>query len=145
MGGLRKKIPVTFWTMSAGVFAIAGIYPFAGFFSKDEILYRTFVYSDNPLSKLLWFVGLVTAGMTSFYMFRLWFKTFFGPTRFEADASSAAHGHHSTAAEHDDGQTTHGHGVHESPFIMLFPLVVLAILSVIGGWVGISGGTWRTQ
>ena len=82
MGGLRKKIPVTFWTMTMGVFAIAGIPPFAGFFSKDEILYRTFA-ADNPLGKLLWLVGLVTAGMTSFYMFRLWFKTFFGPLRFE--------------------------------------------------------------
>jgi hypothetical protein len=82
MGGLRKRIPITFWTMSAGVFAIAGIPPFAGFFSKDEILYQTFI-SPNPLGKLLWFVGLLTAGLTSFYMFRLWFKTFFGEPRFE--------------------------------------------------------------
>jgi len=123
MGGLRKRIPVTFWTMTMGVFAIAGIYPLAGFFSKDEILFRTFT-SDNPLGKLLWFVGLVTAGMTAFYMFRLWFKTFFGESRFEE------HGHD---AHHD----SHAHGVHESPAIMTVPLVVLAILSVIGGWVGI--------
>ena len=82
MGGLRKHIPITFWTMSAGVFAIAGIPPFAGFFSKDEILYQTFV-STNPLHIVLWLVGLLTAGMTSFYMFRLWFKTFFGEPRFE--------------------------------------------------------------
>ncbi len=82
MGGLRKRIPITFWTMTMGVFAIAGIPPLAGFFSKDEILYRAFT-SDNPLGKLLWLVGLVTAGMTSFYMFRLWFKTFFGPEHFE--------------------------------------------------------------
>ena len=82
MGGLRKRIPITFWTMSAGVFAIAGIFPFAGFFSKDEILYETF-NSPNPLHILLWFVGLLTAGLTSFYMFRLWFKTFFGAPRFE--------------------------------------------------------------
>ncbi len=60
MGGLRKRIPVTFWTMTMGVFAIAGIPPWAGFFSKDEILYAAFV-SDNPIGKLLWFVGLVTA------------------------------------------------------------------------------------
>ena len=78
MGGLRKRIPITFWTMTMGVFAIAGIPPWAAFFSKDEILYQTFV-STNPIGKLLWLVGLVTAGMTSFYMFRLWFKTFFGP------------------------------------------------------------------
>src|SRR6185437_659654 len=75
MGGLRKRISITFWTMTSGVFAIAGIWPFAGFFSKDAILYQTFI-SDNPIGKLLWLVGVVTAGMTSFYMFRLWFKTF---------------------------------------------------------------------
>lgn len=74
MGGLRKRIPITFWTMTAGVVAIAGIPPLSGFFSKDEILFRTFA-SPNPLGKLLWFIGLLTAGLTSFYMFRLWFKT----------------------------------------------------------------------
>ncbi len=150
MGGLRKRIPVTFWTMSAGVFAIAGIYPFSGFFSKDEILYRTFT-SPNPLGKLLWFIGLVTAGLTSFYMFRLWFKTFFGPERF--DENALAHGHsthplpdatatHAThneaaAAEHDSGQALHAHGVHESPAVMTIPLAVLAVLAIIGGWIGV--------
>ncbi len=146
MGGLRKRIPVTFWTMTMGVFAIAGIPPWAGFFSKDEILYRTFVYSNGPLGKLLWIVGLVTAGMTSFYMFRLWFKTFFGPERFQEQPSMAEHGapvHASSTstltleAEHDDGQTTQRHGVHESPWLMLLPLAVLAALSVVGGWIGI--------
>jgi len=121
MGGLRTRIPITFWTMSAGVFAIAGIPPFAGFFSKDEILYQTFA-STNPLHIILWLVGLVTAGMTSFYMFRLWFKTFFGESRSEPS---------------EDGAHGNAHGIHESPWIMLFPLVVLAILSVIGGWVGV--------
>ena len=67
----------------SAVFAIAGIPPFAGFFSKDEILYHAFT-SPSPLGKLLWIVGLVTAGMTSFYMFRLWFKTFFGEPRFDS-------------------------------------------------------------
>jgi NADH-quinone oxidoreductase subunit L len=141
MGGLRKRIPVTFWTMTMGVFAIAGIPPWAGFFSKDEILFRAFV-SPNPLGKLLWFVGLVTAGMTSFYMFRLWFKTFFGPKRFNEhieDHGAAVHSRHDThlvmEAGHDEGHAAHG--VHESPWIMLFPLVVLAFLSVVGGWVGI--------
>ncbi len=147
MGGLRRRIPITFWTMTAGVFAIAGIPPFAGFFSKDEILYQTFA-SPNPLGKLLWLIGLITAGMTSFYMFRLWFKTFFGPERFHQDASRHDHGAavHSRAGthavmdgEHDEGQLAHPHGVNESPWIMLFPLVILAILSVIGGWVGIPG------
>jgi NADH-quinone oxidoreductase subunit L len=148
MGGLRKKIPWTFWTMTMGVFAIAGIPPWAGFFSKDEILYQTFAYHDNPLAKLLWFVGLVTAGITSFYMFRLWFKTFFGAPRFDehGHASLEDHGaavHSSKAstltleAEHDDGQTTQHHGVHESPWVMLLSLVVLAVLSFVGGWVGV--------
>ena len=136
--------------MSAGVFAIAGIWPFSGFFSKDEILYRTFS-SPNPLAKLLWFVGLVTAGLTSFYMFRLWFKTFFGAERFDENALAHGHSTHplpnhnatqgthdeAAAAEHDSGQAAHAHGVHESPAIMTLPLMILAILAVIGGWIGV--------
>jgi len=125
MGGLRKRIPVTFWTMTMGVFAIAGIPPLAGFFSKDEILFRAFV-SPNPIGKLLWLVGVVTAGMTSFYMFRLWFKTFFGEERFEEHHTDAHHGDHG-----------HAHGVHESPLVMTLPLMILALLSIVGGWVGV--------
>jgi NADH-quinone oxidoreductase subunit L len=121
MGGMRTRTPITFWTMTMGVFAIAGIWPWAGFYSKDEILYRTFT-SSNPMHIVLWVVGLVTASMTSFYMFRLWFKTFFGESRFEEGHADSGH---------------RSHGVHESPWIMLFPLVVLAILSVVGGWVGV--------
>ncbi len=132
MGGLRRRIPITFWTMSAGVLAIAGIPPLAGFFSKDEILYRTFD-SSNPLHLLLWAVGLVTAGLTSFYMFRLWYKTFFGAERFDEHDLGAVHAGEN---EHDEGQA-HAHGVHESPWIMLAPLVLLAVLSVVGGWVGV--------
>ena len=120
MGGLRKRIPITFWAMTAGVFAIAGIPPLAGFFSKDEILYQTFIW-DNPLHILLWAVGLFTAFLTSFYMFRLWFKTFFGAERFD---------------EHHLGDG-HSHGVHESPAVMTVPLIILAVLSIIGGWVGV--------
>jgi len=126
MGGLRKKIPVTFWTMTAAVLAISGFPPFAGFFSKDEILYQAFISPNG--GKILWFVGLVTAGLTSFYMFRLWYMTFFGESR-AAKAEHNNHGH----ADHGHGS----HGVHESPWIMLTPLVILAILSLIGGWVGI--------
>jgi NADH-quinone oxidoreductase subunit L len=142
MGGLRKRIPITFWTMTMGVFAIAGLPPWAGFFSKDEILYRAFT-SDNPLGKLLWFVGLVTAGITSFYMFRLWFKTFFGPEHVAEQTDLHDHGAavHAYSGSHAvmvaDHEENHAHGVHESPWTMLGPLVVLAILSVIGGWVGI--------
>ena len=137
MGGLRKRIPVTFWTMTMGVFAIAGIPPFAGFFSKDEILYQAFT-SSNPAGKLVWAVGLLTAGITSFYMFRLWFKTFFGAPRFDENHLGDPHADAQPgAAEHDEGQVAQHHGVHESPWIMLFPLVCLAILSVIGGFVGV--------
>jgi NADH-quinone oxidoreductase subunit L len=150
MGGLRKRIPITFWTMSAGVFAISGIYPFSGFFSKDEILYQTFI-SPNPLHLLLWFVGLLTAGLTSFYMFRLWFKTFFGAPRFEEHGPThdydlhAAHlaavhaSKSSTLVLEAEPEPTHSpaHAVHESPWLMTLPLILLAILSLIGGWVGI--------
>ncbi|MGO8718892.1 MAG: NADH-quinone oxidoreductase subunit L [Acidobacteriaceae bacterium] len=130
MGGLRKKLPITFWTMTAAVFAISGLFPFAGFFSKDAILAATF---DAPHGgKLLWAVGLVTAGLTSFYMFRLWYMTFFGSPRY--DESTAGHGEHGA------------HGVHESPWVMLLPLVILGILSLAGGWIGwpaaLGGNDW---
>jgi NADH-quinone oxidoreductase subunit L len=150
MGGLRKRIPITFWTMTMGVFAIAGIPPLAAFFSKDEILYRAFT-SDNPIGKLLWFVGLVTAGITSFYMFRLWFKTFFGPEHFDEQPDLHDHGaavyahsgsHAVMVADPEEERPAHAHGVHESPWIMLGPLVILAILSIIGGWVGVPAAMW---
>jgi len=140
MGGLRHRIPVTFWTMTVGVFAIAGFPPFAGFFSKDEILYHAFT-STNPLGKLLWAVGLLTALMTSFYMFRLWYMTFFGAQRFEEHPAG-----HTYEAGHDDA--AHSHGVHESPWSMLAPLVILALLAITGGWMGIPhalGGTNRFE
>ena len=122
MGGLREKIPWTFWTMTAGMLAIAGIPGLAGFFSKDEILWRAY-----QASWAYWLVGLVTAFITSFYMFRLWFMTFFGKYRGEADGGHDAHG-------------AHGHGgVHESPRVMVIPLVILAVLSVVGGYVGVPG------
>jgi len=127
MGGLRSKIPWTFWTMTAGTLAIAGIPGFAGFFSKDEILWRAY-----QASWAYWLVGLVTALLTSFYMFRLWFLTFFGDYRGEADS---AHDH----AAHD-AHSGHGHGgIHESPKVMVIPLAILAVLSVIGGYVGVPG------
>ena len=126
MGGLRSKIPWTFWTVTVGTIAIAGIPPFAGFFSKDEILWKA--YQSNWV---YWFVGLVTAFITSFYMFRMWFLTFFGEYKGDADR------HDSHGNDHGHG---HGHGgVHESPMVMLVPLMILAILSIIGGWVGIGG------
>ena len=106
MGGLRKRIPITFWTMTAGVFAIAGVPPLAGFFSKDEILYQTFLHG-GALGYTLWFVGLITAGLTSFYMFRLWFKTFFGAPRF--DETALAHGHGAHGDHDEDFAPVHAH------------------------------------
>ena len=110
MGGLWNRIPITAWTFLAATAAIAGIPPLAGFFSKDEILARAF--EKHPA---LWIVGATTAGMTAFYMFRLVFLTFFGYSR---------------ADEHVEKH------IHESPRSMTVPLMVLAVLSVVGGWMG---------
>ncbi|MGH9517534.1 MAG: NADH-quinone oxidoreductase subunit L [Terriglobales bacterium] len=137
MGGLRKKIPWTFWTMTFATIAISGLPPFAGFFSKDEILWRAY-----QASWIYWLVGVITAFLTSFYMFRLWFMTFFGAYRGDAETS---HGHDEHATDSRAGAPAphgHGHGhhgIHESPAIMVVPLVILAVLSVVGGWVGIPG------
>jgi NADH-quinone oxidoreductase subunit L len=136
MGGLRKKIPVTFWTMTAAVFAICGFPPFAGFFSKDDILYQTFISPNG--GKILWFVGWVTAGLTSFYMFRLWYLTFLGESR--ADSHELTEHGAPVHARSDSKlviEAEHAHGVHDSPWVMLGPLVILAILATIGGFIGV--------
>jgi len=131
MGGLRQYIPWTFLTMTIATFAIAGFWPLAGFFSKDEILWQA--YSSQHGSWVFWLIGVITAFITSFYMFRLWFMTFFGDYR-GADANK--HGH-STHGHDEHGQ---GHGTpHESPMVMLAPLAILAVLSFVGGWVNIGG------
>jgi NADH-quinone oxidoreductase subunit L len=110
MGGLRQKIPVTYWTMLLATLAIAGIPGFSGFFSKDEILEAA---GAGPHANVgLWLLGLTGAGITSFYMFRLIFLTFFGKARY-------------------DEKRVH---VHESPKNMTVPLIILAICSVAGGW-----------
>ncbi|HUI84240.1 MAG TPA: NADH-quinone oxidoreductase subunit L [Candidatus Binatia bacterium] len=145
MGGLRRYQPYTFWCMTAATFAIAGLPPFAGFFSKDRILWSAWS-SGAPV---LWVIGLITAGMTSFYMFRLWFLTFFGEYR-GPNPATGGHGQDTdaqhagrTGAIHDaqDAHATggsHGHGApHESPWVMVIPLIVLAFLSLTGGWIGI--------
>ena len=138
MGGLRTKIPWTFWTMTAGTFAIAGIPPFAGFFSKDEILWRAY-----QASWVYWAIGLFTAFLTSFYMFRLWFLTFFGKYRGTAEGSHdecADDPHHADTQAGAPAPHGQGHGgIHESPMVMVIPLLVLAVLSVVGGWIGIGG------
>jgi NADH-quinone oxidoreductase subunit L len=148
MGGLRTKIPVTFWTMTAAVFAISGFPPLAGFVSKDEILYQAFISPNG--GKVLWAIGLLTAGLTSFYMFRLWYLTFFGESRTaraREQEGAAVHARPDTKLVVEaDPHGGHHHGVHESPWVMLVPLVILAILSVIGGWMGwpegLGGGNW---
>ncbi|MBU2226495.1 MAG: NADH-quinone oxidoreductase subunit L [Proteobacteria bacterium] len=114
MGGLRKKTPVTYWTFFIACLAIAGIPGFSGFFSKDEILWRAF--SSAQGHPLIWLLAAVTAGMTAFYMFRLFFGTFHGESR---------------AAEEVK------HHIHESPRVMTIPLMILAFLSLVGGYVGI--------
>jgi NADH-quinone oxidoreductase subunit L len=114
MGGLRSKMPWTFITFLAGTLAIAGIPGLAGFFSKDLILESA--WRGPHYGKILWTVGFIAAGFTSFYMFRLLILTFFGSPRYT----------------HDDV-----HHVHESPASMLFPLVILAVLAVVGGYIGV--------
>jgi NADH-quinone oxidoreductase subunit L len=167
MGGLKRYMPVTFVTMLIGTLAIAGIFPFAGFFSKDEILFRAFV-----ANKPIWMLAVVTALLTAFYMTRLVSMTFFGPYRGPAweAAEPVAHGvaiaaDHAThglleargdrpvAAGHavlasgsgtpagSGGPADHVHGAwhgpHESPQAMTFPLRVLAVGAVIAGFVGV--------
>jgi len=114
MGDLRKKIPYTFWTFFVATLAIAGIPGLSGFFSKDEILWQAFSSSHGHW--LLWAVAALAAGMTAFYMFRALFMTFFGESRVD---------HHVA------------HHIHESPKIMTVPLIILAVLSVIGGYIGV--------
>src|SRR5207248_5746819 len=142
----------TFWVMTIGTFAIAGFFPFSGFFSKDEILWKAFSDKTHG-SWVLWLIGLITAGMTSFYMFRLWFLTFFGerrepvhnegeeptgavhpPSSAPADVGPQSATQYPHAAAH--GHAAHAGHVHESPWVMLGPLVVLAIGSATAGWAG---------
>ena len=117
MGGLRKALPITFVTFLIGCLAISGIPPFSGFFSKDEILAHA--YEHN---KVLWVMGLLTAFLTAFYMFRLLFLAFFG--EFRGTAAQKQH-------------------LHESPASMTLPLVILAVLAAVGGFMGapmLTGG-----
>ena len=111
MGGLKGKLPITFATMLIGTIAISGIPPFAGFFSKDEILAHAFAHSTT-----MYVIGVITAMFTSFYMFRMLYLTFYGKFR---------------------GTSEQEHHLHESPPSMTIPLIVLAILSIIGGFIGV--------
>lgn len=120
MGGLKSKLKITFATMMIGTIAIAGLPPFSGFFSKDEILAHAYQHS-----KVLWAIGLFTAFLTAFYMFRMMYLTFFGKYRGTHHAESH---------------------IHESPKTMTFPLIVLAILAAVGGLINIphvfGGNEW---
>jgi NADH-quinone oxidoreductase subunit L len=151
MGNLKKYMPVTFATMMIGTLAIAGIPPFAGFFSKDEILFQAFLHN-----KVIWVLAVATALMTAFYMWRLMAMTFFGAYRgpaWETHGGHDAHGHDSHQssvgshqssvgghdADADAGGHGHGpwHGPHESPAPMTFPLQALAVGAIVAGFIGI--------
>ena len=121
MGGLWRKIPITHWTMLIGTIAIAGIPPLAGFFSKDEILGEAFKFEDY----WVWAIGLVVAGMTAFYMWRLMGKTFYGESHVDPHVEPK---------------------IHESPWQMTVPLILLAIPSILlGMFLGLPFGDSRTQ
>jgi NADH-quinone oxidoreductase subunit L len=130
MGGLKKALPVTYWTFLIGALAIAGFPLLSGFFSKDEILFRTFTGGH----RILWTVGAVTSLLTAIYMFRLVFLAFHGPSPAASAAQAARHGH--------------GGHLHDAPPSMAIPLIVLAIGSVVAGYVGVPhalGGSNRIE
>ncbi|MFM8295396.1 MAG: NAD(P)H-quinone oxidoreductase subunit 5 [Microcystaceae cyanobacterium] len=139
MGGLRKYMPITSACFLIGTLAICGIPPFAGFWSKDEILGLAF--QANPA---LWLIGFGTAGLTAFYMFRMYFMTFEGPFRGNDKALHKKvfdfYGLVPTVNDHEDH--SHGHSPHESPIAMTLPLMVLAIPSVL---IGLIGRPWANQ
>ena len=113
MGGLRKTLPITFITFTAGWAAILGLPPFSGFFSKDEVIYQALMSPHG--SKALFAIGLASAFLTAFYMTRLYVLVFFGASRIDAKTAR---------------------GAHESPWVMTVPLMVLAVLALVGGWFG---------
>jgi NADH-quinone oxidoreductase subunit L len=148
MGGLKKELPITYWTFLIGAIAIAGIPPLAGFFSKDEILFKTFASGH----RIMWIVGVVTAFLTATYMFRLVFLTFHGPpSPTRASAGQAP----PSATRASAGQGSHGHGhdahpghLHDAPPAMALALIVLAAGSVLAGFVGVPhllGGDNRIE
>jgi NADH-quinone oxidoreductase subunit L len=131
MGGLKKDLPITYWTFVIGALAISGFPFLAGFFSKDEILYRAFASGHTAL----WIVGLLTSLLTAIYMFRLVFMAFHGERRAPHPAPEHAAPHQ---APQPPAPSTHAH-LHDAPPAMAFALVVLAIGSVVAGYAGIGG------
>jgi NADH-quinone oxidoreductase subunit L len=140
MGGLKKYLPITYWTFLIGALAIAGVPLLSGFFSKDEILYKAFVGTEHAHgSVVLWVIGAITSLLTAIYMFRLVFLTFHGERRAGAVSHGAPAGHAHDQAQGAHGQGAgHGHGApHDAPPSMALPLIVLAIGSIVAGYVGI--------
>ena len=123
MGGLRKKMPWTFGAFLVGAMALAGVPGFSGFFSKDQILYSAF----ESGSVGLWLLGVVTAGLTAFYAFRLLFVAFYGESQIDKKSQST-------------GARTPAARIHESPLVMLAPMVILAVLAAVGGYIGLPEG-----
>jgi NADH-quinone oxidoreductase subunit L len=139
MGGLKKGLPITYWTFLIGAIAIAGVPPLAGFFSKDEILWRTFAGGH----RVLWIIGIVTSLLTATYMFRLVFLAFHGERRSDVPAGhDAGHGASATSAHsapdigHRTSDIGHGGHLHDAPPAMALALIVLAIGSIGAGWIG---------
>jgi NADH-quinone oxidoreductase subunit L len=128
MGGLKKYLPVTYWTLLIGAIASAGIPGFSGFFSKDAIIEAVHL-SQTPGAGFAYFAVLVTVFVTALYTFRLVFMTFHGPERFHDD-HAGSHGDHGQG-KGDPG----GHKPHESPAVVTVPLILLAIPSICAGWV----------
>ncbi len=144
MGNLKKYMPITFATMVTGWLAIAGIPIFAGFFSKDEILYYTFSgsylptgWSPGEWNWILWTIGIITAVLTAVYMTRMMVMTFWGEERFHDELPEEEHHDHLDDDDHDHHHIPADFKPHESPLSMTVPLIVLAVLSTFGGLVGV--------
>ncbi len=140
MGGLSQRLRITYFTFLIATLAISGIPPFAGFWSKDEILSSLLTQATNgggSIFYLLWIMGLLTAGLTAFYMFRLFFGIFNGDYRGNTSTSRT---HEELLDEEEPSHSTgNHHTIHEAPPVMTVPLIILAVLSVIGGFVGSYG------
>jgi NADH-quinone oxidoreductase subunit L len=151
MGGLRKYLPITYWTFLIGALAIAGVPPLSGFFSKDEILYRTFA-SHSPGHYLLWAIAVVTSLLTATYMFRLVFLAFHGERRVDPmnhpeESEPVTHVTHARDHTTHPG-AAHGGHIHDAPLSMAIPLIVLAIGSIVAGFIGVPhalGGSNRIE
>src|SRR6266516_3520051 len=149
MGGLRYRLKITFWTFLIGALAISGIPPLAGFWSKDEVLSSVLVQATSgggSVYYLLWGIGVLTAGLTAFYMFRLVYGIFAGGYRGAVPAEHAQDEEEEEGIKHAH-QPRSDYDIYESPPVMTVPMIILAVLSVIGGFVGsfalFGASTWH--